>query len=114
MRPRTCGGDEDNETGASGAQSYPLRVIRFGRSLAGGEGVNKLKYAKSLPHSLEKCKHSPPLQSRVMYGSAKISLMSSFIAGSSNLHPAPDLQLNVAGPLISSFKKSSMSSKRGQ
>jgi len=31
------------------------------------------------------------------------------MAGSSNLHPAPDLQLNVAGPLISSVRKSLIS-----
>jgi hypothetical protein len=31
------------------------------------------------------------------------------MAGSSNLHPAPVLQLNLAGPRISSVKKSLMS-----
>ena len=44
-----------------------------------------------------------------MYPSPNMSLMSLFMDGSSNLHPAPDLQLNAAGPLISSFKKSEMS-----
>jgi hypothetical protein len=36
-------------------------------------------------------------------------LMSSFIAGSSNLHPERVLQVNEAGPLISSVKKSEIS-----
>jgi hypothetical protein len=44
-----------------------------------------------------------------MYPSPKISLMSLFMAGSSNLHPAPDLQLKAAGPLISPVKKSEIS-----
>jgi hypothetical protein len=35
--------------------------------------------------------------------------MSLFMAGSSNLHPAPDLQLKAAGPLISLDKKSEIS-----
>lgn len=38
-------------------------------------------------------------------------LMSSFMAGSSNLHPVRVLQLKVAGPLISSCRKSPMSGK---
>jgi hypothetical protein len=38
-----------------------------------------------------------------------MSLMSLFMDGSSNLHPAPDLQLKAAGPLISLVKKSEMS-----
>lgn len=44
-----------------------------------------------------------------MYASPNMSLMRLFIAGSSNLHPSPDLQLKVAGPRISSVKKSLIS-----
>jgi hypothetical protein len=47
----------------------------------------------------------------VIYLSPKISLINWFIAGSLNLHDEPESQLNDAGPLISSVRKSDISIK---
>lgn len=44
-----------------------------------------------------------------MNWSPNMSLIKVFIAGSSNLQPEPVVQLNLAGPLISSSKNSSIS-----
>lgn len=64
------------------------------------------------PGTCEMCRHSPPWQFRLMYGSPKIWSIKSFIAGSSNRQPDLPLQLNVAGPLMDSVRKSSRSAPR--